>query len=196
VVIEGADRSGALITARCAKEQERALYALPGNVDNRSSHVSNVLIKNGAKLITDAYDVVSDFEFVYLGKLNPFRMAEPSQVNMFDELRRFEVACVTPSDDVFRTQRRRDAVREDSAPHIMKTSGAEPRASAPDRSLEIFDKTALEIYKRIPVSEECSIESLVREGEDIRTVMKALLTLDMGNFIDMLPGEQVKRKED
>ena len=142
VVIEGADRSGALITARCAKEQGRAIYALPGNVDNKNSAVSNVLIKNGAKLITDAYDVVSDFEFVYLGKINPFRIAEPSDVRMFDELKRFEVACVTPSDDVFK------------APRAKKKRGKEVNESLPenaqpskavDLSEKIFDKNALEL---------------------------------------------------
>ena len=129
---------------------------------------------------------------MYLGKINPFRIAEPSDVRMFDELKRFEVACVTPSDDVFK------------APRAKKKRGKEVNESLPenaqpskavDLSEKIFDKNAREIYKRIPESGACSIDALVGEGEDIRTVMKALLTLDMSNFIDMLPGEQVKRKE-
>ena len=194
VVIEGADKSGAIITARYAREQERALYALPGNVDIKTSEISNVLIKTGAKLVTDAYDIVSDFEFLYLGKLNPFRMAEPSGVRMFDCLREYEVACVTPSDDVFRTpkKRREKEIRETVKEEYEIT--ADSTSVPEDRSAEIFDKWALEVYKRIPTDVECDIEELVLDGEDVRTVMKALLTLDMGNFVDMLPGEQVRRK--
>lgn len=65
VVIEAAERSGALITAMFAREQGREVFALPGNVTNRSSQGTNRLIQEGARLITSAEDVLHELN---LGK--------------------------------------------------------------------------------------------------------------------------------
>jgi DNA processing protein len=76
LVMEGRENSGALITARCAQEQGRIVYALPGNVSSPTSEVTNLLLKNGARALVSADDIVRDFETEYHGKLNPFKLAE------------------------------------------------------------------------------------------------------------------------
>ncbi|MGV3486691.1 MAG: DNA-processing protein DprA [Planctomycetaceae bacterium] len=58
LVIEAPERSGALITARTASEQGRDVLALPGNVNSRASQGTNLLIRDGAKLIRHAEDVL------------------------------------------------------------------------------------------------------------------------------------------
>jgi DNA processing protein len=60
VVIEAAERSGALITADFAREQGRELFALPGNVTSKGSAGTNRLIQSGARLITGADDVLTE----------------------------------------------------------------------------------------------------------------------------------------
>ncbi len=62
VVVEANDRSGALITARHAERQGRDLFAYPGNVGDALSEGTNELIKNGAHLVTCAWDVLSEYE--------------------------------------------------------------------------------------------------------------------------------------
>lgn len=64
VVIEASYKSGSLITARYANEQGREVYAVPGNITSRVCEGSNSLLKDGAKLIVSAEDVLEDLYYV------------------------------------------------------------------------------------------------------------------------------------
>jgi DNA processing protein len=60
VVVEGAQYSGSLITARLAMEFGREVFAVPGNVTQPVSFAPNQLIKQGAKLVTNGDDVIEE----------------------------------------------------------------------------------------------------------------------------------------
>lgn len=60
LVVEAAENSGTRVTARCAADQNRDLYAVPGNVTNKGSWTPNTLIKQGAKLVATWEDVWED----------------------------------------------------------------------------------------------------------------------------------------
>lgn len=61
LIIEGAERSGSLITARMAYEQGREVFAVPGNITSSKSFGPNYLIKDGAKLVQTWRDVIEEF---------------------------------------------------------------------------------------------------------------------------------------
>jgi len=60
VIVEGAEYSGSLITARLAMEFGREVFGVPGNVTQPVSYAPNQLIKQGAKLVPNAEDIIEE----------------------------------------------------------------------------------------------------------------------------------------
>lgn len=194
VIVEGKENSGSMITARHAKAQGREVFAFPGNVGSDGSQSTNLLIKNGAHLCTGAEDIIRRFEKDYPGALNPFLLKEQMEVSMMDVLRELRISALTPNDDVFSVPKKKkekkikrvDALEEKGTLDSVTEENLLPE-------MPVFDTDLLNLYKKIPFNDECTIESLTDEKNDLRTVMKLLLKLQMGRFITMLPGDRVKR---
>ena len=77
VVVEAPEKSGALITATTALEQGREVFAVPGPFDAPMSRGTNALIREGAGLVCEAWDVLSFYESRYPHKLRPLRAKLP-----------------------------------------------------------------------------------------------------------------------
>ncbi len=61
VVVQAARKSGARITAQFALEQGRDVFAVPGSIDHELSDGCHALVQEGAKLITDPYDILAEY---------------------------------------------------------------------------------------------------------------------------------------
>lgn len=77
IVVEAGERSGALITARFALEQDREVFAVPGSINSPASRGPNRLIQQGAKLVTCADDVIDELNLTMVAEKTAVQLALP-----------------------------------------------------------------------------------------------------------------------
>ncbi|HEY2457717.1 MAG TPA: DNA-processing protein DprA [Candidatus Acidoferrum sp.] len=85
VIVEGKQYSGSLITARLAMEFGREVFGVPGNVTQEVSFAPNQLIKQGAKLVTSAEDVIEELPTPVRAALVQAERVESAQMNLLLE---------------------------------------------------------------------------------------------------------------
>ncbi len=215
-LIECKGRSGALITTKFATEQSRGVYAVPGDITSPTSEGPISLIKDGAKPITTAADIVEDFvcQYSYLNAVmenTNFDVAVPRGVNTA-----FESSLISPKQ---KTKRHSQAkVGEDkgfSAGKLLSgikkvKNSAQKKTSSKNKTSETeIEKENTEIkpasekkqipdnltevesyvFNRVCEAKNINAEALACEKFPTSDIMSALTKLEILDLIKALPGD-------
>ncbi len=134
LVIEAGEHSGTRVTARCAMEQNRDVYAVPGNVTNKNAWGPNTLIKQGAKLTATWEDVWEDLP-------SQVRLALEDELEQAGESNRSNPASLFNSGDLPEAERAvLDHLRQDESLQLDELmERLEGRLESPEIFTALFE---------------------------------------------------------
>ena len=211
LVVEADNRSGALITAKTALFQGRELYAVPGNIDSRNSWGSNSLLKNQAGIVTDAYDILSEYEHLYSHRINiensryynnkkafynkqsekkvARKIVEKIKENAAEHAAAANNISVSPqgtgADKAEKAEKAEASVKPVSAMPLAEKLSA-LKIILNEAELKVFS----EFYARL--GENLRSDEIVPEGMSISDVINTLTFLEIYGIIMSLPGDYYK----
>ncbi len=191
VVMEAAHRSGALITARYALYQGRDLFAFPGKVGETNSDGVLQLLKNGAKLVTDAADILEEYECLYPDKINTERIPRYKS----DESKLPQSgAIIVPKKPKSKKELKVPFSKKvaQSIPAIFREEDDPPPPRA-QIDLDTLSQSERVVYDALG-NENCDTDTLCRKTQlPSSQVATALTLLEIKQIIQALPGGLYRR---
>ncbi len=180
VVVEAPEKSGALITARCALEQGRDVFVVPGNLGTASCAGSNRLLRDGAVLVTCGWDVLSEYAERYPDGLRQDTGAEPLPQEPWKQAEVAQPAV---------------PVKPENLPPVHKNpvdkAAFSPYSGVSTAGLSDGEKRLLALLG----PDGQPVDALIdRSGIPASDALAALTTLEIRGFTRSLPGNRVALK--
>ena len=135
LVVEAALKSGSLITARLANEQGKDVFAIPGSIHSPQSRGCHALIKQGAKLVETAQDVLEELRIQVPTAHNPTGSSSDEPLHSSDDVYEDEGASPPQADNSFMAALGYDVVSLDALQ--ARTGMATPALQAQLLGLEL-----------------------------------------------------------
>ena len=191
LVVEAPEKSGSLHTARHALEQGRDVFVVPGNLDQPTFAGSIKLLKEGAALVSSGWDILSEYEALFPGKVRKDTKAS-RQRSYADEL---PAEAEAPQHKVAQKPvlpRRKTAPKEKSNKLGVDKSGS-PNYSDVNKDLSALTPDQQLIMKALESGERLVDEVIAEVNLPAGRVSSALTMLAIRGYVKKLPGNRVRR---
>ncbi len=189
LICEAPEKSGALITAGLAADNNRDVFAIPGDISKYNYRGCNKLIQMGAKLVTEAEDILEEYaaETRVLKLINKSRAKKvyaPSIKIDEDSVNRFSV-------DMEISSLERDAKASEDKPAKGEVP-AERRKGAEELTDDVNEREIIRILE----NGMCSVDDIAEKTDiDIAVINSCLVVMEMNGITERMPGNLYKLKE-
>ena len=166
LIVEAPERSGALITAGSALEQGRDVFVVPGPIDSPYSKGCNRLIREGAILVTDASEILQEYENQYPEQLQTERSREKPSVMGY---------------------------RSSKQPEAEIVESGKPLVNLSQNDLELTDDQ-IELLRVLSETLPVQVDDLIEKtGIPTRRVLSALTLLEIEKLVTQHSGKYYTR---
>ena len=186
LVVEAPQRSGALITAGRAGDQGRDVFVVPANVGVETSEGSNALLRDGGIAVGCGWDILSEYESRYPGKVREFHEG------ILSEEPRQSVAKVAQKEVKFTKKSKREEIPEkkpidnsDSSPYIDLT-----------KILPNLSKTEQAIVAQLQSGQKLVDDVIAETQMAAPMVLASLTVLEVKGIVRRLPGRFIELKRE
>ncbi len=191
LVVEAPERSGALITAHQAADQGRDVFVVPGNIDVASCKGSNALLRDGGIPVSSGWDVLSEYEAQFPGKIQNHRTAS-RQMAYADEVERVRLESEKPLPKVAENPRilkktkqkqKKEIDNAPASPYIDAEETCPPLSEGEEKIVQL-------LRQNVSLVDEIIAGMEAPAG----TVLAGLTMLEVKGVITRLPGKRVELK--
>lgn len=199
IVTEADAHSGALITARRARLQARAVFAVPGKVGEKGSAGVNSLLKDGAETATNADDVLKDFLFLYPDAVS----VNASEMRSAEQAELSAISYGIDMGDYARERRKRTEEEKRSIPvpeirireaeKDIYISEKKEETAVTEAELALIDERTRAIFMSLPDTAFLPDEAAGAEFDCV-DIMCALTLLEVNGLVRAVPGGRYKAK--
>ncbi len=171
LVIEAGERSGSLITANYALEQGRDVYAVPGDIVSAGFTGANKLIRDGAKPVFNAMDVLEDYAVSYPELIDIEKIETKLTLKNYSD---------PPS----------TAKVDDNPPRKQKGEVSFIRQAEPP----LLSENAKKIYRAFTATEMQADELILNTGLSVSEFSSAMTELELFDIVELQAGKNYKLK--
>lgn len=184
LVVEAPERSGALITSRQAMEQGRDVFVVPGNIDVPNCIGSNRLLREGAVAVETGWDILSEYEAMYPGKVRPFDET-PVLPEVEDiPLQVAQKPVVPKKKPIFRKKKDKKVIDNGQKPLYIDVEKSLPSLSEEERA----------IVDQLKQGQRLTDEVIAGCGLPSGRVLSVLTMLQVKGVVERLPGNRLALK--
>ena len=191
LIVEAPEKSGALITARQAADQGRDVFVVPGNIDVDSFVGSNRLLRDGAIAVSSGWDILSEYEGQFPGRIRRFDHAAKLEAYP-DEVAAQEEAAPKVAQKP-KIPRKKPAQKPEAEKIAIDNPGSSPYIDLQD-TLPGLSPVEQTIVHTIGNTERLVDDVIAQTALPAAKVLATLTLLEVRGVVRRLPGRRVALK--
>lgn len=189
LVVEAGSRSGALITAHHALDQGRDVFAIPGDVQQNTNSGSNSLIKEGAALVQNAWDIAQEYQYRFPNVIRKGRWAGVTMDEQCARLQSRKPAsplCLSVPDPSEKTQKKSTPIPAGEKKRLDNPAPAPYH----EHIAPSLNETERAILQALRDGADLIDDIVVRSGLTASQVSAALTMLQIKKLVQQMPGKR------